>query len=147
MTPWKSMFFLKSWHTSWNSKFLSSPLKFFIITLKREVTDFFWKDQIFPLFLFYVSNFNLLFFILFLKVHFVHFNKKYNNAGEALDKPDGLLVVGNFIQVMKNNCLIYLIYKKKVGIYFGRRKIQSPREIFSPTKFSKLVTFPRLKFE
>lgn len=141
MTPWKSMFFLKSWHTSWNSKFLSSPLKFFIITLKREVTDFFWKDQIFPLFLFYVSNFNLLFFILFLKVHFVHFNKKYNNAGEALDKPDGLLVVGNFIQVMKNNCLIYLIYKKKSRDLFWSKKNSVTSRNFFPNQIFEISHF------
>ena len=35
----------------------------------------------------------------FLKMHFVHMNKKYSTAEEAVKNQDGLLVLGTFITV------------------------------------------------
>jgi carbonic anhydrase len=33
-----------------------------------------------------------------MEAHFVHYNSKYKNFQEAVDKPDGLAVTGFFIQ-------------------------------------------------
>jgi len=37
------------------------------------------------------------------EAHFVHFNRKYGNLTNAADKPDGLLVLGFFLQIAKKS--------------------------------------------
>lgn len=37
--------------------------------------------------------------LLYLQLHLVHWNTKYPSFGEAASKPDGLAVVGVFLQV------------------------------------------------
>jgi hypothetical protein len=36
------------------------------------------------------------------ELHLVHFNTAYGTFAEAADKPDGLAVIGVFLQVTKN---------------------------------------------
>ena len=36
------------------------------------------------------------------ELHLVHFNTKYGDFGSAVDKPDGLAVLGIFLKVKQN---------------------------------------------
>ena len=45
------------------------------------------------------------------ELHLVHFNTKYGTLGEAVDKPDGLAVLGMLIKVMLCNSTLPTIYE------------------------------------
>lgn len=50
------------------------------------------------------------------QIHFVHFNRKYGQIGNAVDKPDGLMVMGFFIEVS----LFFAVFGSRIlrGISF-----------------------------
>ena len=49
-----------------------------------------------------------MFYFLLFQLHIVHWNSdKYSSFGEAADKPDGLCVLGIFVEVCKISCESY----------------------------------------
>lgn len=49
------------------------------------------------------------FCLFYFQLHLVHWNTKYPSFGEAASKPDGLAVVGVFLQV-RTNCNLHILY-------------------------------------
>jgi carbonic anhydrase len=45
------------------------------------------------------------------EMHIIHYNDKYANVGEAIDKPDGLLVWGHFLQVTSETHIVNPYFK------------------------------------
>lgn len=59
---------------------------------------------------------------LYLQLHLVHYNiTKYSSFAEAVDKPDGLAVLGIMIEVRKKNAFYkYMLYAIVLSDFFFR---------------------------
>lgn len=56
---------------------------------------------------FYCITVFVTFNFLWFKLHLVHWNPKYSNFAEALKQPDGVAVVGIFLQVSLEEFILY----------------------------------------
>jgi len=66
------------------------------------------------------------------ELHIVHYNTKYSDPAEALDKPDGLAVLGVFIQTGKYNLEMENICQNLMHIETKNTTLKTP-DIVNPT--------------